>query len=527
MMRDARLLPSGSTIDADVCIVGAGPAGIVVAGELAGSGAQVVLLDSGGETEARRTRALLGGESVGYPYPRLTVATASGFGGTSGRWGEGQGYWHARPLDRVDFERRPGVPDSGWPFDRDELAPYYARAEGFFGLRPFDLAAGADDVDAATRLPLRPGRFVVRELRHGRVPFARERERLAAADDVQVLLHAHVAEVSPGGDGRVAGVRVVTGSGRAMRVRAGTVVLAGGGIGNARLLLLGNGDHPQGIGNEHDLVGRFFMEHLAVRTGIVVPEDGALLESDLLSVNEADGERFRPVLVPADDVLRSEAIPNTYFHLEARPWAFAAGGVRAAADLARGVRCRPLLPAVPGRVARVAADLRSVARSALASRLGSENEVVVVRVQSEQVPNADSRVTLSRSRNAYGIPRARLDWRVTDADLGAVRRAQELLGEELRAAGAGRLEDLLGDERPPALISGHHHHLGTTRMHDDPAHGVVDRTGRVHGLANLFVTGGSVFPTGGAANPTLTIVALAMRLADHLRQEHAVRAAAA
>jgi choline dehydrogenase-like flavoprotein len=519
MIRAAREIPAGAVLDVDLCIVGGGPVGIVLARELSGKGASIALVENGGHTATKQAQLLTDTESVGYPYPRFPISTTSALGGNSHRWGaNGELYWHALPLDRIDFEQRDGIPRSGWPFGRDVLVPYYARAQELFGVKPFDLSDSDVERDAATVLAIRDGKFVVRELRHGKLPFDRELELLAGAADVDVILHGHVSQILPDerDSDRVEGVSVLAEGGKRFVVRARTVLLATGGIGNARLLLLGNSRQPRGIGNEHDLVGRFFMEHTAVRSGVVFPRDGALLANPLMTVNDVDGVRSRSVLGPSDGVLRSEALPNTYLHLEARPRAFAATGVRSAAELARAFSSRPRIPGLPVRAARVARDLPAVVRTALAGRLGSANEVVVVRAQGEQVPNPDSRVTLSTATNEYGVRMARLDWRVTRSDLATIRRVQAVLGEELRSAGVGQLESLLEDERPAALVSGHCHHLGTTRMHDDPEQGVVDSNGRVHGLANLFVAGGSVFPTVGAANPTLTITALAIRLSDHL-----------
>jgi choline dehydrogenase-like flavoprotein len=146
-------------------------------------------------------------------------------------------------------------------------------------------------------------------------------------------------------------------------------------------------------------------------------------------------------------------------------------------------------------------------------------KVLVLRFQAEQAPNPESRVTLGARRDPLGLPVARLDWRMAASDRASVRASQELVSGALQAAGLGRVELLLGDERPPALIEGNYHHLGTTRMHPDPSQGVTDADCRVHGVRNLFVAGSSLFPTYGCSNPTLTIVALALRLADHLKKE--------
>jgi choline dehydrogenase-like flavoprotein len=138
----------------------------------------------------------------------------------------------------------------------------------------------------------------------------------------------------------------------------------------------------------------------------------------------------------------------------------------------------------------------------------------------EQAPNPHSRVMLDpREVDAVGMPRVRLDWRLTEQDRHSVRRSQEVIGDALAASGLGRLRNLLGEESPPAVLVGNAHHMGTTRMHDDPKRGVVDRDLRMHSVPNLFVGGSSVFPTGGFANPTHTLLALSIRLADYLRHE--------
>ena len=521
MVIDGRAVLPDAELEADVCIVGAGPSGVALAGELLGSGIRVCVLENGGTRRAWPTQRLLGGESVGYPYPRLAISAVSAFGGSSHHWGP---HWHARPLDALDFEARKAIPHSGWPFGRDHLTPYYERAERYFGLRPFDYAATTTETDASRRLTVRPGRLVTGELQRGKIVYARELDRLAAAPDVSVILRAHVAELIADGQvpGRIGGARALTAPDRSLSIKARLTVLAAGGIGNARLLLLGNPDHPGGIGNRHDLVGRFFMEHPSLRSGVVVPTKSELERRDLFAVAEAGGVSALPTLAPSEELLRDQGLLNTYFILEPRPHVFTADAVRSASTLARAIRSQPLTRQFPGRVARAAVGAPAVARALLRSRR-SGPDVLVVRVQAEQAPNPESRVTLSETRNRLGIRKARLDWQLLPSDGQSIRRAQEILGTELHAAGLGRLDDLFGDERPPTLIAGLYHQLGTTRMHVDARHGVVDPSSRVHGVSGLYVTGGSVFPTSGAANPTLTVVALALRLADELKHELAVR----
>jgi choline dehydrogenase-like flavoprotein len=155
------------------------------------------------------------------------------------------------------------------------------------------------------------------------------------------------------------------------------------------------------------------------------------------------------------------------------------------------------------------------------SRLGSEageplRETYRFFSRTEQEPNPDSRVTLGDELDALGQPRAHLHWSLSETDLRSTRRSQEIVGEELARAGLGRMR-LLGEDDWARFLYGGWHHMGTTRMSDDPKRGVVDRDGKVHGIANLYVAGSSVFSTSGWSNPTLSIVALALRLAQHVR----------
>jgi choline dehydrogenase-like flavoprotein len=163
--------------------------------------------------------------------------------------------------------------------------------------------------------------------------------------------------------------------------------------------------------------------------------------------------------------------------------------------------------------------LGDVAARAYAELYGAPLESVIFRTRIDSVPNPDSRVTLSDRRDALGMPRVRLDWRLEALDYHSARRALEIVGAEVGRAGIGRVRVTLDDpSKWPEDLAGGYHHMGTTRMSNDPHRGVVNRNGRVHGVRNLFVAGSSVFPTAGSGTPTLTIVALALRLAERLKR---------
>jgi choline dehydrogenase-like flavoprotein len=495
--------------------------------ELLSTGARICILESGGLTPERARARRWGGESVGYPYTSLDRVSDRALGGTSHSWE----FWHACPLDRIDFEAR-GAAAPGWPFERAALVPFYRRAEEICRADPFDYAPSADGDDPlSARLPVTGGSVVVRSLQILTSTFGEQAERLIQASKVHLVLNAVAsALLTESGDDRVTAVRALTAPGRELTVRARTYVLAAGGIETPRLLLLSNTTQAHGLGNAHDQIGRYFTEHLAARSGVIVPSGRDLLaERGLYLVpgslyTEADRGRAisRTVLTLADDVLREQQLLNVAFLLEASPRALACNGTRSLATLARSAASRPLPPAMGSHAVAVFRDLGSVSRTLVrrARHSAGEAEVLVMRVQAEQQPTANSRVTLGRKRDALGLPVSCLDWRLSPLDTASIRHAQDVLDEELRAARLGAVEDKLGSERPPVLFYGHHHHLGTTRMHADPEQGVVDADCRVHGMSNLFIAGSSVFPTGGWANPTLTIVALAARLADHLKRAY-------
>ncbi|HWC41166.1 MAG TPA: GMC family oxidoreductase [Actinomycetota bacterium] len=518
-------LASGQQVEVDVCIVGAGPAGISVARELTGNGTHVWLLDSGGRDVERRVQRLNLGQSVGYPIHRPHQSRVRAFGGTTRHWvAPGDETWAARPLDPIDFEVRPGIRHSGWPFDRAHLDPYYAQAQVLCQLGPFDYSLARWVGQAHTPpLPLPAGEVETTLFQHGSAGFEGYYQELVRAPNVTLLLHATVVDLATTEDpGRVDRVEVRRGDGSRLFLRPRLVVLAAGGIENPRLLLLSRGVHRRGLGNERDLVGRFFAERLSARTGYIVPATPDLLgHAGLYAVHAvAPGVRVQGALRVGDGAQRERELLNCAFFLPARNLSMTAEAVRSAATLVKARRRRPLPAGTLGHLRNVATglgDLGVFARDRLRPP-GDAQRILALRAQAEQAPNPDSRVTLGSRRDRFGQPVARLDWRPAPSDRASIRASQEVVDAALRQAGLGHVQLMLGDEDPPALLEGNFHHLGATRMHPDPANGVVDADCRVHGVHNLYVAGSSVFPTYGCSNPTLTVVALALRLADHLKK---------
>ena len=285
------------------------------------------------------------------------------------------------------------------------------------------------------------------------------------------------------------------------------------------LELLGSRQSALDVRRQLDLVGRFFAERLSARTGYIVPATPDLIaRAGFYPIHAvAPGVQVQGALRLTDVAQREGQLLNCAFFLLSRDSSFTAEAVRSLATLVKARRRRPLPAELRGHVGNILTglgDLGATARARL-RRADPAGSVLALRAQAEQAPNPDSRVTLGTRRDRFGLPVAQLDWRPTAADRVSIWASQRAVDAALRAAGLGHVEFMLGDEEPPLLLEGNFHHLGATRMHTDPAMGVVDADCRVHGVSNLYVAGSSVFPTYGCSNPTLTLVALALRLADH------------
>jgi choline dehydrogenase-like flavoprotein len=530
MFIDARRVASGAEIQADVAIVGAGAAGITLALELSGKGFDLCLLESGGTDFAWADQALYAGRSIGLPYCALDVCQLRYLGGNTNAWGG----W-CRPLDPIDFEPRPWVAQSGWPFSIAELAPFYHRAHEICEVTSDDYdperAAAEIGHRRARPLPFDPQwletviyRFSP-PTRFGRV----YRPRLRQAPDIRCYLHANVLSIEADPSARsVKRLSIGTLSGTRFCVSARHFVLAAGGIENARLLLLSTSVVPAGLGNQHDLVGRFFMDHPHTKRRVIV--SSRRLDSGLYSELFLR-RRIMGRMSLSEKLQRSERLLNyganlhpIYFGHDSQGWIALSDAVRSFSR-----RSDPFLRSPPydrkGLSLKQIVDmLRRPDRTAAAGllRVLKPNRFIsglVLESKPEQAPNPDSRVTLDDERDAFGLRRIKLDWRTLPIDRRTAVRGEELIDAELRRLGIGTVAPLspADIETWPASLESGWHQLGTTRMQADPRRGVVDANARVHGLSNLFITGGSVFPTGGAAPPTLTIVALALRLAAHLK----------
>lgn len=536
MFIDTRTMEEGAVVDTTLCIIGGGVAGITLAREMEKQGIDTCLLESGGFEPDDETRDLYRGKDVGLPYSFADGCRSRFFGGSSNCWGG----W-CRPLDPWDFERRDWVAHSGWPFGLEELAPYYARTHELLKLGPnnfepayWEDAIGRSDV---RRIPFNSGK--VRDTISQFSPPARfgklYREELRRSRNVRVFLYANALNIDTEETGQtVTRIQVGTLSGRRISVRAKMFVLATGGIENPRLLLSSNKVQNAGLGNGNDLVGRFFMDHPRLMSGNIrftkKWSRNKLYDIKYHYMNSAvaaHGTHIASQLALRPEVLEEEGLLN------ARLWFSSIFPGEGSAGAQALFRCKQALLQKEQDDWKLHKDLLTMAAHPLDTvgygftRLFQPRALiqgVKFQIVAEPEPNPDSRVTLSSSRvDRLGMRRVEVDWRLTDRVRRTFDRTLALVAADMEQSGVAQVTldpKIEGGAWPSTMEKeGTWHHMGTTRMHDSPSQGVVDRNCKVHGMNNLYIAGSSVFPTVGANFPTITIAALTLRLAEHVSRQ--------
>ncbi len=531
-IEDLQAIDQKSSLETDLCIVGTGPAGWAIAEDLRDSGLRILMLESGGlgfETEANALNDI---DDVGV---RLFNGRDRQLGGTTHSWAG-----RCAAFDDIDYEARPWVPLSGWPFGADALAPYLDRACEHLGGGPYRQNGRASAPGSAVkRASLDPAQLrgvswqFSQDAANPKEAIRLGRHYGARNPGLRVLAHATVTSLdTAASNGRIESVEVADPQGRRTAVRAQAVVLCAGGVENARILLYSNRAKPNGIGNDHDVVGRYLLDHprdpeMIVRFDV---RDAARIR-ELFGPYKLDSARGRHAFY--DGIALSPERQRRDGLLNCAAWPFevwaADDPVEAMKRLAAGPRAHAIRDAA-SIVSQPGLMLRAL-RGRLMRGEAAEHKVdrIGFLATTEQRPDPDSRVRLGSRRDRFGLPVAEVNWRINAQDRDSMVALAKSIASEFERLG------LPAVQLAPWVQEGGHgevtlvdncHPTGTTRMALDPRQGVVDADCRVHGMDNLYVAGSSVFPTNGHANPTMMIVAFALRLGGHLRRVLSTKAGA-
>lgn len=484
--------------DYDVCIAGGGVAGIVIAVTMAEQGKRVLLLEAGGLSPSLESQDIYKGAIIGKEYRDLSLVRLRYLGGSSNHWG---GF--CRPLEPYDFESRPQINESGWPISYSDVHRHQAKACEIFGFEDFP------EPDYPERAF---GNLAHVEFRYSLVAFGvKYMDTLTGSDAIDVVLNANVTDVELDTENGAVTHFEYRGYGEGAprkRASARNYVIAMGGLENPRFLLNANRQLPNGVGNQNDLVGRYFMEHPHFTIGEYAVDPSV-----------SDFGRDREFLIPTQRFMDDNRVATCAVRFDQILFPTSTGLGTRIKERTRNFICNT--PSVK-RVYNIFDSEIYCPPPWL--RFVTAQDSAKLRAVGEQAPNPSSRVKLIEERDSLGQRRIALDWRLTDFEKRTMKTSVLEAARFFARADYGRirLEDWFLDDAHPFLdmsdgeeVIGPHH-MGTTRMASSPHHGVVDADCKVFGTTNLYIAGSSVFPTCGYANPTFTIVQLALRMADHL-----------
>lgn len=515
MIIDAKKFFLNQTFEADVCIVGAGVAGIVLAREFIDTDIKVILLESGGFEFEHQTQFLYQGEVIHRNFLPLEFTRRRQFGGSTATW-----FGRCYPLDDYDFEKRGWLPYSGWAFSANELRRFYKQANAALELGDAEYAKknrfNNNVLDFKNFYFSPPTRF-------GEV----YRRELKQAENLQVLLHANAIHVQLHADGQhVNQINCLTLQKKSFSVKSKIFVLAMGGLETTRLLMASNDIQKNGIGNHYDLLGRYFMEHVSFFDAVLenlpanLPKE--LFKLDYSRSQKNLGEVWAVGL--SNEFREKNKLLNACGFFVKRP-AYKVDDLFFTKKFQDFIQVSNVLNhTAPPSPQSIRAFIKTIYNSpkfiALIKKRRTQKTFYGLQIQLECIPNPKSRLTLSDKKDALNMPRLKLDWRLSRQDLESYLRFRVFLFDELRKTGFDirPIQHEFDEEGWPLSIAPSKHPMGTTRMHADITKGVTNENCRIHGVDNLYVASSSVFPTSGMANPTLTIVALALRIAEHIKQ---------
>jgi choline dehydrogenase-like flavoprotein len=505
---DAKNIENKSLIEGDICIVGAGAAGISMALEWMNTPYKIILLEGGGFEYDEKVQELYAGKTTGQHYYPLQSSRLHYFGGTTGHWA---GF--CSTFDHIDFIKRDWMPHSGWPIKREDLDFFYKRAHKNIDLGPYEYSVEYWQKQDPSMIPLPLDKNVVWSKMWQFSPptrfSAKYKNPIVKAKNVHLYTYANVVNIKANENvSAIEEVTVKNYAGKEHTVKAKYFVIACCAIQNARVLLASNEQASKGLGNDNDLVGRYFMEHLEIKSA------------------ELWCDKHYPMNLYGFSFGTTRARAELAIHEKKQSEFKILNGTVSLTPLQIARNTKPIIEAWSDKDPRKSLSnlLQSFQDAEKTSASDPKmNNAFELFTRVEQAPNPSSRVTLDTEKDSLGMPRVILHWELTPLEKRSIRKIYELIGQQVGLAGIGRvrLMDYLRDEKDyswPSFTGGGWHHMGTTRMGVDPKQSVVDANCKVHGIDNLYMAGSSCYVTAGAVNPTLTLIALTLRLSDHIKE---------
>ncbi|MDO4683923.1 MAG: GMC oxidoreductase [Lautropia sp.] len=559
MNLDPHSIPDQSVLETDVLIIGAGSAGLFLAKEMLGSQHDVILLESGGLEPDPATQALAEGVMEDTPdlYPNIIWSHDRRFGGTAVQWDvkiNNRQNLHLATFDPVDFKKRDWMPNSGWPITYDTLHPYYMRA-----LKSWETGIESLELDpwiTEERKPIdfKDGELFTKLYMTGSKDLMIDGigSQLREAKNVRVIMKANAVELETNENAsKVDTVQVACLDGRRFRIRARFVVLTQGAYQVPRLLLASDKVAKKGLGNDHGLVGRYLMDRQIVKTGTLMPSK-KISHFGFYDLQHRGLSHVLGKLAIPESRLESDHIMNTTIVLNAQPGfskvrmlqrlygrgtTFRSPAYYSSRQLVKALREKRIPDRLFHHLTNMITGLDDLVYIKVARAPWLQTpydrdsngwyaepnrdeifKVIDLYQISEQSPDPDNRIELSDRRDATGMRLPKVTFRWNDFDIQSAIKAQNIVGHAVEATGLGQLRIERRDGIPLVTQMTAHHPAGTARMSDDPAKGVTNPDCQVHGVSNLYVGSSAVFPTGGCAPPTLTIVAMCLRIADKVKE---------
>ena len=527
MIIDSNSIQDNDVLDADICIMGAGVAGIVLASELADSGKKVIVLESGSEHYEVQSQELYKAESIPTYFPNPHHSRLRFLGGSSNHWQNS-----IERLSPIDFAERDWVKNSGWPIAYDEVARYYPKAEKYCGVEQGEYDFGfwqrkwnITDIfhqskifdSAVSKVPISPVRF-----------YSKFGKRLNESKNITIVKNANVVDLEYDATlQKVNSVAIRNLQDASHTVRSKVFVMCFGGLENARMLLTFNEKYDDKLGNQSGNVGRYFMEHPTIRGAHFFPVNNEALDKIYMGIrDDAIVVRGRASLNEASQIKFRTNNMRLYFIKKSK--IALSDGISSSHILADNLTNAEIPSEFGSHLLNIVKDIDLITEKVLKEKFDTTffedaysfggYEILSM---TEQTPDKDNRIRLGEKRDQLGIKQIIVDFRVSDSDRQNAWKTLELMAKDPALHAIGRVQVL--KEQDSRIWGGQlgfgQHHMGTTRMSKTPNDGVVDTSSRVFGTKNFFVAGSSVFPTGGHVPPTLTITALAIKLADHLRSK--------